>query len=129
MLRFNGDVSIWNQNNLFEVDLNTTRIQKYDKIKEIINKNLFNGCKDLNLEAVERIGSDSSMAEVFKFNILNIDTNNVRTNPSYVAVKILPINGKNDDKNELEIAKMVSQLVRDGKSIYFPLVYLERINV
>lgn len=60
----------------------------------------------------ERIGSESTVGEVYKWNS--------------IAVKVMPILNKDSRKNnkkEIHIANEVSELVIKGISSYFPIVY------
>lgn len=96
---FNGDNIKWNVKN--ETEILPGRI--------IDKKFSINMC---NIIPDERIGSESTMGEVYKWKDM--------------AVKILPIVNKSSYDNnakEIELATEVSQLVVEGKSKYFPLVY------
>lgn len=71
-----------------------------------------------NYRILRRIGSESVDAEVYE----------VRIEPSKIkmAMKILPIIERDSEKkhiNELTIAQEASNLVLEGKSDFFPLVY------
>lgn len=111
-IEFNGDVNFWNKENNYETN-NSDRITKFHEINYKLN--------DINLcqiEALERIGSDSTMGEVYKYDIE--DEN--------IAIKILPIINSRSEKinqNEITLAKQVSQLVLENKSKYFPIVYYD----
>jgi len=100
---FNANDTDWNVKNECKI-LPQFRIEKY--YKQIDDTSILNVIPD------ERIGSESTMGEVYKWN--------------NIAVKILPIVNKGSYDNnakEIELAKEVSQLVVDGTSKYFPLVY------
>jgi serine/threonine protein kinase len=105
MDKFDGRVNIWTPDSQCVVN------DRFDLYKKLINFDTY--CK-INIE--KRIGSESTMAQVFK----------VEANNFYVAVKVLPIiNEKSHPNNLKEIlfAKMASDLVIARESIYFPLVY------
>jgi hypothetical protein len=97
---FNGDVSIWHKyagiNNEFDARFNIE-----DKCK---------------LEVKSRIGSESTMAQVFK----------VETDKIEIAAKILPITNNSsvkNNENEILLAIEASELVKVRKSKYFLRVY------
>jgi serine/threonine protein kinase len=74
--------------------------------------------KPCEIEAMERIGSDSTMGEVYSHKIDN----------QMIAIKILPIISSRallNNLKEIELASEVSNLVLEGKSKYFPLVYFD----
>ncbi len=108
---FFGNVKIWNvPNKAFTLP---NRFETYKNVMELIGKE-----KPCKIEAMERIGSASTMGEVYSHKIDN----------QMIAIKILPIvNLKSVSNNlkEIELAREVSQLVLDGKSKYFPLVYFD----
>jgi len=108
---FSGNVKIWN------VPIKTftlpNRFETYKNVMELIRKE-----KPCEIEPMERIGSASTMGEVYSHKIDN----------QMIAIKILPIvNSKSVSNNlkEIELAREVSLLVLDGKSKYFPLVYFD----
>jgi hypothetical protein len=111
---FNGDVS-WNvENNTENFDLNQNyRINRFKNLTKILLNS-----KVCEVEAIERIGSDSSMGEVYKYEI----------EKNFIAIKILPIinsRSKKINENEINLAKEVSSLVINKKSSYFPIVYYD----
>lgn len=76
------------------------------------------GCKQIKFKS--RIGSDSQEGEVY---LLEYEANG-KTNK--MVGKIMPISEKKQEtlnKNEITIATKVSDLVIEGKSIFFPIVY------
>ena len=69
-----------------------------------------------NISTNKRIGSESTMAQVFEVEINNYP----------VAVKVLPITSKesySQIENEVNLARLASNLVINEESIYFPIVY------
>lgn len=119
IVRFNGNVPIWNIENLDnslldnrESSENLSRLIKYKKVVDKLNN--INLC---DIEAIERIGSDSTAGEVYKYKLEKTEI---------IAIKILPIinsRSVNINNNEITLAKKVSNLVLENKSKYFPLVY------
>jgi hypothetical protein len=94
---FNGNKSIWNVNSESDIKLRP------------VSKKILEPC---NIIPEERIGSDSTMGEVYKWDGM--------------AVKVMPILNKssfNNNLKEIELAKEVSDLVVNGISPYFPIVY------
>ena len=72
--------------------------------------------QNIKLNIIERIGSESQNAEVFRTGVINIE----------FALKILPISKNNSyDKNqeEIEIAEIASQAVLEKRTKHFPIVY------
>jgi hypothetical protein len=65
-----------------------------------------------NIEIIKRIGSPSTMAEVYHTKINNLD----------VACKLLPINSSASIK-QIENEFIIASLVGKGDEIYFPYVY------
>ncbi len=113
MSNFYGDVKNWNIS--IDADIKDDRLNNYEKIVSYLNDE--NLC---HIEVLERIGSDSTMGQVYLYKF--------PPNLS-IAIKILPIiNSKSKVINEKEIslAKEVSNLVLSGKSPYFPLVYYDK---
>ena len=95
---FDAEDSTWNIKNEYEINS-----------KDEINLDGINLCEII---PDERIGSESTMGEVYRWN--------------NIAVKIMPLLNKGSYDNnakECELAMEVSDLVREGKSKYFPLVY------
>jgi len=69
-----------------------------------------------NININKRIGSESTMAQVFEVEINNYP----------VAVKVLPITSKesySQIENEVNLARLASNLVLNEESIYFPIVF------
>lgn len=69
-----------------------------------------------NIKTNKRIGSESTMAQVFEVEVNNYP----------VAVKVLPITSKesySQIENEVNLARLASQLVLEAKSKYFPIVF------
>ena len=67
---------------------------------------------ELLFDIIERIGSDSQNAEVYR--------------TSSIALKVLPISKNNSyDKNqkEIDIASQASQAVLEKRTVHFPIVY------
>lgn len=67
---------------------------------------------ELLFDIIERIGSDSQNAEVYR--------------TSSIALKVLPISKNNSyDKNqkEIDIAELASQAVLEKRTVHFPIVY------
>jgi len=103
---FDGENTSWNVKNEYKV-LPNDRTSNYFVVNELL--------KNIGLCEIipdERIGSESTMGEVYRWN--------------NIAVKIMPIINKgsydNNDK-ECSLAIEVSNLVRKGISKYFPIVY------
>jgi len=121
IVRFNGDVPNWNienlENSLLDDKESSENISRLIKYKKVVDK--LNSIKLCNIEAIERIGSDSTAGEVYKYNLEKMEI---------IAIKILPIiNSRsiNINNNEITLAKKVSNLVLENKSKYFPLVYYD----
>jgi hypothetical protein len=93
---FDGSNKPWNVPNLTEVGRDRKVIQ----------------VSTLGVIPEERIGSKSTRAEVFKW----------KYGDTLVAVKVIRITGISS-KSECNIAKAVSDLVVQGKSPYFPILY------
>lgn len=103
---FEGDKTSWNVKNESDIKL-FCRLEKYEVIAAILNEE-----KLCDITPEERIGSESTMGEVYKWR--------------EIAVKIMPIiNNKSLQNNiyESNLALEASNLVIEGKSRYFPLVY------
>lgn len=86
----------------------------YSKINIEEQPNEVKSCPLFNIE--KRIGSDSVAGIVYLAKIDGIPT----------ALKIMPVvdeSSKTQNVNEITIAKLVSNLVVQQKSIYFPIVY------
>jgi serine/threonine protein kinase len=101
----------WNISNEY-IGVNKDRKAKFS----LINSNN----KMLNCDFIpeERIGSESTMGEVYKIKVKNINA----------AVKILPVINDSSIKNnqkEIDIAKELSNLVLNNQSIHFPIVYFD----
>lgn len=98
---FNGDIEIWTTYG----DLNYLNPVKELKIDD-----------KCTLDVEKRIGSQSTMAQVFKVDVDGVG----------IAAKLLPITNKDSISNnekEIMIATMASDLVKNKKSKYFPIVY------
>lgn len=111
MNRFDGNEKNWNIPNKANILLD--RFETYKNVMELIEKE--NPCE---IEALERIGSSSTMGEVYSHKIVNQN----------VAIKILPIVNSRSILNnlkEIELAREVSNLVLERKSKYFSLVYFD----
>jgi hypothetical protein len=107
---FNGEDTKWNVTNEFE-SLKEDRIVKYNKYKDILR-----GMELCSIIPEERIGSESTMGEVYRWKVDEMN----------IAVKVMPIVAKGSyDSNakECELAIDASNLVLQGKSKYFPIVY------
>lgn len=111
--------STWNKNDCQDIKFNYNyRFNNYiqateliDDLKEESNENF---CSYLELSIKERIGSESQFGEVYNNTIDNS------------VIKLLPlINDNSYDMNEkeLNIAVQASQLVLEGTSPHFPIVY------
>lgn len=108
--KFDGRVKKWTLDSQY--NLNSERINIYNLTKN----NLENLC-EINID--QRIGMESTMAEVFKVS-LSKDIN------IYSAGKILPITNDNsyiNNEKEIRFAIEASELVINNESLYFPLVY------
>lgn len=89
--------------------------------KEVVSyrKELIKGMsidKKCNINTNKRIGSESTMAQVFEVEINNYP----------IAVKVLPIISKesySQIENEVNLARLASNLVINEESIYFPIVF------
>jgi serine/threonine protein kinase len=108
---FNGDVKEWTPYSRDGEEMISSR-------KELIeNLNISQDDTHLcNINTNKRIGSESTMAQVFEVEINNYP----------VAVKVLPITSKesySQIENEVNLARLASQFVLEDKSIYFPIVY------
>lgn len=102
---FDGDVEEWNH---------TSTIKTSFENSSLIRK--FRNDTPITMKALNRIGSDSTMAQVFEYNY----------NVLQMAIKILPILSKqslNLNIKEIDLSMEVSLLVERGRSRYFPLVY------
>jgi len=113
-------IDLYKSINEILLDSNTNLCDCYSEInknnKNNINENLktTNDCHFLNIE--KQIGSDSVAGIVYLSKINNITC----------ALKIMPIisnESVNNNENEIRIAKLVSDLVIQNKSIHFPIVY------
>lgn len=108
----------WNKNisETFPFDF-THRFNQYSKIikkVETLEKEYESLCNILDLTLQERIGSESQNGEVY--------TNNIQDS----VVKILPLKDKNSfemNEKEMKIAQHASQIVLEGLSTHFPIVY------
>jgi hypothetical protein len=107
---FNGDVENWTYSSE-----NKEHNNRFQYISNLINYDF--SCK---LDISSRIGSASTMGEVYK---INIDIHNI----NYVlAAKILPIlsdKSFKSNENEIRLAVEASESVLKGESAYFPIVY------
>ncbi len=116
MNSINGQVEWKNDYTYYPTFLNQRKV-KYDKIIKYFDDS--EPCQSVeNLKVLQRIGSQSKSAEVFLLKIDNIKES--------VALKVLPIIDSNSyikNENEIRIAVSASNLVLEGSSIYFPLVY------
>lgn len=75
---------------------------------------------------VKRIGSESVNGEVYLLSLPGSKAKNEDTSLGYIAGKVMPIfNEKMEigNKHEIRIAKKASDLVSEGKTTHFPLVY------
>lgn len=100
MESFNGNVDIWEKYSNVNIDFNS-------------NFKIEDKCK---VDVKNRIGSESTMAQVFKVKIDNKE----------IAAKVLPIMNNSSIKNnekEIELTLEASELVKNKKSKYFPKVY------
>ena len=91
------------------------RVNLYHKITSYIDDKDEHLCM-ISKKITNRIGSGSQNGEVFIGSINNNE----------FAIKVLPIINKNSyiqNKNELNIAELASQLVLENRSIHFPIVY------
>ncbi len=114
MNKFNGDVT-WNHN--FNERPYISRISLYHKITDYLD-DLRDIC-DYEFNVIERIGSESQYGEVYLIDSKNNDK------LSFV-VKLLPIinhNSLENNENEIDIAIQASQLVLEGQSKHFLIVY------
>jgi hypothetical protein len=126
MTTFFGDVKNWNIP--VEADIKDDRLNTYKKIVDYLNNESL-----CDIEVLERIGSDSTMGQVYLYklgenNKFKEEIEEKLGEKLSLAIKILPIiNSKSKIINEKEIslAKEVSNLVLSGKSPYFPLVYYD----
>lgn len=110
------NLSIILTNDKMQLDL---EISKWNKIAG----NIGSICSDnwsynnkSKIEIIERIGSESSQGEVYRLKIKDFE----------FAGKILPIisdKSKEDNDNEISIAKQLSEEVKQKRTIYFPIVY------
>ena len=108
MEKFDGRVDNWTYDSQCIIG---DRIKLYEKL---INYDSF--CK-INIE--KRIGTESTMAQVFKITPEGMDD-------IFIAAKILPITTEKSHSNNLKeilFAKRASNLVATKESVYFPLVY------
>ena len=114
MNKFNGDVT-WNHN-LNETPYNS-RTSLYHKITNYLDD--INNICDYEFDVIERIGSESQYGEVF---LIHSKTNEKLS----FVVKLLPIINKNSletNENEINIAIQASQLVLEGQSKHFLIIY------
>jgi hypothetical protein len=107
MTSFNGNVNLWTH---YENEIT-------ESLRDIpINKRC-------SFDAEKRIGSQSTMAQVFR---VSINTHSDTAESFSVAVKVLPIINRESFiqiENEITIAKLASDFTASGKSKYFPIVY------
>lgn len=99
-----------------ELDISTEKWNKIAGNLESVCSDNWNREKEGAIKIIERIGSESTQAEVYKLQIGDM----------VVAGKILPIISEHsfsDNIREIEIAKQVSKEVVSKKTIYFPIVY------
>ena len=122
MSSFYGDVGIWNIS--IDADIKDenikSRLLKYKNIVNYIESDIGTG-NLCNIEALERIGSESTMGQVYLYKAPEKYSN-------LIAVKILPIinsRSKSINEKEIKLAREVSNLVLENKSKYFPLVYYD----
>lgn len=102
----------WNISNESN-ELNRNRSAKFSLMN---NQHIHRMCYDFIPK--ERIGSESTMGEVYKIKFEDYN----------VAVKILPIINDSSIKNnkkEIKIAKELSNLVLNNQSTHFPIVYFD----
>ncbi len=108
MNKFDGRVDNWTY------DSQCTIKDRLNLYETLINYDSF--CK-INIE--KRIGSESTMAQVFKIAPEGMDD-------IFIAAKVLPILSEKSHSNNLKeilFAKTASNLIVTNESIYFPLVY------
>lgn len=92
------------------------RLEEYKKNSDSLTS-LYCSFSDNWFTIVKRIGSKSMCGEVY---LLRMATG------EQIAIKIMPITNeksKQENNNEISIATKASQLVLDGKTDHFPLVY------
>lgn len=113
---FDGRVKKWTLDSEHSSNIQN-RFEIYKSIKDTENLRI-NIDSKINIE--NRIGMESTMGEVFKINLRNDKSFH------FLAAKILPITKDESYENnekEIRFAIEASELVLNGESIYFPLVY------
>jgi len=103
-------------------------LDKTFKDSECINFSDQSG-KQGDIMVVRRIGSDSAYGQVYLGSVvLNTDDPKYPMVENNVAIKVMPVFRTgiyNDNYSEIMYMKQLSQLVLDGKSVHFPVLYFD----